>query len=99
MEIKIVEEGGKVVFYVKGELNTTTFSDLEEALKPYLKENQHLILDFAELEYLTSAGLRVILRAHQQIDELNSSMLIRNSNEEVIEVFEMTGFMDFLIFE
>ena len=99
MEIKIVEEGGKVVFYVKGELDTTTFSDLEEALKPYLAENQHLILDFAALEYLSSAGLRVILRAQQQIDELNSSMVIRNSNEEVMEIFEITGFVDFMTFE
>ena len=99
MEIEIVEKGGTVVFYVKGQLDTTTFSDLEEALKPYLAENQHLILDFAALEYLSSAGLRVILRAQQQIDDLNSSMVIRNGNEEVMEVFDITGFADFLTFE
>ena len=99
MEIKIVKENGAVIFFVKGQLDTTTFSDLEEALEPYLKDGSHLVLDFEALDYISSAGLRVILRAQQKIDELNASMVIRNSNEEVLEVFEITGFSDFLTFE
>ena len=80
-------------------MDTTTFSDFEEALQPYLTSQVHLILDFKALEYLSSAGLRVILRTQQKIEELNAALLIRNCNEEVMEVFEITGFADFLKFE
>lgn len=100
MELKIVEENGVVTFFAKGQLDTTTFSDFEEALKPYLTDHVKLVLDFEDLEYLSSAGLRVILRSQQRIEELNNaSMVIRNCNEEVMEVFEITGFADFLTFE
>ena len=99
MELKIVEENGIVTFFVGGQLDTTTFSDFEAALSPYLTEQANIVLDFEELEYLSSAGLRVILRAQQQTDELNASLLIRHCNEEVMEVFEITGFVDFLKFE
>ena len=95
MELKIVEENGNVTFYAEGQLDTTTFSDFEEALQPYLTSRVNLILDFKALEYLSSAGLRVILRTQQKIEELNASLLIRNCNEEVMEVFEITGFTDF----
>ena len=98
MELKIVEENGVVTFFVEGQLDTTTFSDFEEALKPYLTERVNLVLDFAALEYLSSAGLRVILRAQQRIEELNAALVIKNSNEEVMEVFEITGFDDILTF-
>ena len=99
MELKIIEENGNVTFYVEGQLDTTTFSDFEEALQPYLTAQVNLILDFKALEYLSSAGLRVILRTQQKIEELNASLLIRNCNREVMEVFEITGFDDFLKFE
>lgn len=99
MELKIVEENGRVTFFVKGQLDTTTFSDFETALQPYLVPQFRLIMDFAELEYLSSAGLRVILRTQQKAEELDASLVIRNSNEEVMEVFELTGFSDFLSFE
>ena len=99
MELKIVEENGTVTFFVEGQLDTTTFCDFEEALKPYLTPRVRLVLDFKELEYLSSAGLRVIMRTQQRLEELEASMVIRNSNEEVMEVFEITGFDEFLIFE
>ena len=99
MELKIVEENGIVTFFAGGQLDTTTFSDFEEALKPYLTGRIDLVLDFEELEYLSSAGLRVILRAQQKIEELEASMVIRNCNEEVMEVFDITGFADILTFE
>ncbi len=98
MELKIVEENGIVTIFVEGQLDTTTFSDFEAALKPYLNSPGKLVLDFEDLEYLSSAGLRVILRAQQKTEELNGSLVIRNSNEEVMEVFEITGFADFLTF-
>ena len=99
MELKIVEENGNVTIYVEGQLDTTTFSDFEEALQLYLTSQVNLILDFKALEYISSAGLRVILRTQQKTEELNTSLLIRNCNQEVMEVFEITGFDDFLKFE
>ena len=99
MDLKIVEENGIVTFFAEGQLDTTTFSDFEAALTPYLTNQANLVLDFEALEYLSSAGLRVILRAQQKIEELEASMVIRNCNEEVMEVFEITGFADIITFE
>ena len=99
MELKVVEKNGIVTFFAEGQLDTTTFSDFEAALKPYLTDQVHLVLDFERLEYLSSAGLRVILRTQQKLEELNASLVIKSCNEEVMEVFEITGFTDFLTFE
>ena len=99
MELSIVEENGTAIFFVEGQLDTTTSGDFEESLKPYLANPAKLVLDFKGLDYLSSAGLRVILRAQQTFEAQDVSLVIRNCNAEVMEVFEITGFTDFLTFE
>lgn len=99
MKLNITEQGNNVIFSLEGRLDTTTFSEFETALAPYLDGRVNLIIDFEKLEYLSSAGLRVILRTQQKIEETDKTMIIKNSNEEVMEVFEMTGFAEFLTFE
>ena len=83
---------------VVGRLDTTTAPDLEASLKESFEGVTKLILDFAELEYLSSAGLRVLL-ASQKVMNKQGEMIIKNVNETINEIFEVTGFIDILTIE
>ena len=83
---------------LSGRLDTTTAPQLESELKASLEEVQTLVLDFAELTYLSSAGLRVLLAA-QKIMNKQGSMRVKNVNETIQEIFEVTGFCDILTVE
>lgn len=81
-----------------GRLDTTTAPQLEAELKSSLNGVESLILDFSELEYISSAGLRVLLSA-QKVMNKQGNMVIRHVNETILEVFEVTGFTDILTVE
>lgn len=81
-----------------GRLDTTTAPALEAALKRSVGGVETLIFDFAGIEYISSAGLRVLLAA-QKVMNRQGSMILRNVNEAVNEVFEITGFCDILTIE
>lgn len=98
MEVIKNLDGGKMVAEVKGRLDTATAPDLEKELKESLDGVTELILDFSELEYVSSAGLRVIL-SMQKIMSKQGSMVIRGVNDVVMEIFEVTGFADILTIE
>ena len=83
---------------VVGRLDTTTAPDLEASLKESFEGVTKLFLDFAELEYLSSAGLRVLL-ASQKVMNKQGEMVIRNVNETINEIFDVTGFIDILTIE
>lgn len=83
---------------VSGRLDTTTAPQLEAEFKQNINGVEKLVLDFAELEYLSSAGLRVILAA-QKVMNKQGEMVIRNVNETINEIFEVTGFIDILTIE
>ena len=91
-------ENGKALFALAGRLDTTTSPDLEKELKESLGGVSELVLDFAGLEYISSAGLRVLLSA-QKIMNKQGSMKIANVNETIMEIFEVTGFSDILTIE
>ena len=80
---------------LSGRLDTTTAPQLESELKASMEGVQTLVLDFAELTYLSSAGLRVLLAA-QKIMNKQGSMRVKNVNETIQEIFEVTGFCDIL---
>ena len=80
---------------VEGRLDTTTAPELEAALKAELKDADGLVLDLAGLEYISSAGLRVLLSCQKTMNK-QGEMIIRNANETVMEIFEVTGFADIL---
>lgn len=80
---------------LSGRLDTTTAPQLEAELKTSLTGVNSLIMDFAELEYISSAGLRVLLSA-QKVMNKQGIMVIRHANETILEVFEVTGFTDIL---
>lgn len=90
--------GEELTVALVGRLDTTTAPQLEAALKESLPGVEHLVLDFAQLDYLSSAGLRVLLAA-QKIMNKQGDMVVRNVNETIAEVFEMTGFSDILTIE
>lgn len=81
-----------------GRLDTTTAPQLEAELKTSLNGVDSLVMDFAELDYISSAGLRVLLSA-QKVMNKQGKMVVRHVNETILEVFEVTGFMDVLTVE
>ena len=95
MNIVKTSEGTKLTLAVEGRLDTTTAPQLEAELKSSLDGVTELTLDFEKLEYLSSAGLRVLLAA-QKVMNKQGSMEVRHVNETIQEVFEVTGFVDIL---
>ena len=83
---------------VIGRLDTATAPQLENELKESLGGIENLVLDFSELDYLSSAGLRVLLSAQKTMNK-QGKMVVRNVNETINEIFEVTGFCDILTIE
>ena len=98
MEIKKTLNGNELLVAVEGRLDTTTAPQLEENVRSSIDGMKSLVFDFEKLEYISSAGLRVLL-AMQKIMNKQGSMTIRNVNETVMEVFEVTGCVDILTIE
>ena len=87
-----------IALKVSGRLDTTTAPTLETAVSESVANCEALVLDFSGLEYISSAGLRVILKA-QKAMAAKGGMIIRNVNETIMEIFEITGFSDILTIE
>ena len=83
---------------ITGRLDTTTAPQLEAEFKQSITGIEKLVLDFASLEYLSSAGLRVLLAA-QKVMNKQGEMIIKNVNDTINEIFEVTGFIDILTIE
>ena len=98
MTIEKIAEGKKLTIALSGRLDTTTAPELETELKQNISGVEELVLDLAALEYLSSAGLRVLLSA-QKVMNRQGSMVVRNANEIIMEIFEVTGFVDLLVIE
>ena len=91
-------ENGKAQFALSGRLDTTTAPELEQELKASLIGVGELVIDMKELDYISSAGLRVLLSA-QKVMNKQGSMTIKNANDTILEIFEVTGFSDILTIE
>ena len=98
MTITKTLNGSALTIALSGRLDTATAPQLEAELKEALPGMEHLALDFAALEYLSSAGLRVLLAAQKQMNK-QGDMVVRNVNETIAEIFEVTGFSDILTIE
>ena len=98
MEIVKKQENASLKLEVIGRLDTTTAPQLETEIKNGLDGITELTLDFAKLEYVSSAGLRVLLAA-QKIMNKQGKMVIKNVCDDINEVFEITGFSDILTVE
>ena len=98
MKITKSKEETVLTLALDGSLDTNTAPDLETELKASLEGVETLIMDMDTLAYLSSAGLRVILAAQKQMNK-QGKMIVRNVNDMVMEVFEVTGFIDILTIE
>lgn len=90
--------GEKAVVELEGRLDTVTAPELEKEIKNPESEVTELVLDFNKLEYISSAGLRVLLAA-QKVMAKRGTMKIVGANEMIMEIFEVTGFADILTVE
>ena len=95
MEIKKVSEGSALTVYISGRIDAVTALELDKNLSATLANVTDLTIDLADLEYISSAGLRTLLKLQKRMDR-QGSMKIRNIRENVREVLDMTGFSDFL---
>ena len=98
MTIKQTNENGKVTLTLSGRLDTVTAPELEAALDTALGDAKELVFDFNELEYISSAGLRVLLKAQKAMNA-KGDMKVTGVNETIMEVFDITGFADILTIE
>ena len=98
MKINKKQDGSKLVIALEGRLDTTTAPDLEKELKTSLDGVTDLTLDLTNLDYISSAGLRVLLSAHKTMMK-QGQMKVTNASDIVKEVFDVTGFSDILTIE
>ena len=98
MMIEIKKSAESTTLEIVGRLDTTTAPSLDKTINEDVGSPKNLILDFKGLEYVSSAGLRVILGAQKKMQKLGSMKII-NVCEEVMGVFEITGFADILTIE
>ena len=98
MNITKSVNGDATVLAIEGRLDTATAPQFESEVEETVAETTELILDFEKLEYTSSAGLRVILKAQKAMNKKGSMKLVK-VNDEVMEVFKITGFTDILTIE
>lgn len=98
MTIETKREGRCLSIALEGRLDTTTSPELEESLSNSLDGVTDLVFDFSKLDYLSSAGLRVLLSAQKRMNS-QGTMKLLHVNDVVKDVFEITGFADFLTIE
>ena len=98
MTITKLAEGAKLTLFLEGRLDTVTAPQLEAELANSLAGVTELVLNFEKLDYISSAGLRVLLSAQKKMS-VGGSMKVTRVNETVNEVFEVTGFSDILTIE
>lgn len=98
MKITKNAENEMLTMALEGRLDTTTAPELEKELEGSLEGVKDLVLDFEKLDYISSAGLRVILKA-QKVMNVQGSMKIVHVSDAIMEIFDITGFVDILTIE
>ena len=98
MTINKEQNGNALLIKLEGRLDTTTSPELEQDLKSSLEGVTDLTFDFEKLEYISSAGLRVLLSAQKTMNK-QGAMKIIHVNETILEIFDVTGFADILTIE
>ena len=98
MTITMTRTGSELTIALDGRLDTLTAPDLEEQLEPALEGVEKLVFDFAKLAYVSSDGLRVLLDAMEAREE-KGKLVVRNVAPQVMDVFQVTGFLEDLVIE
>ena len=98
MTIEIKKNAAETIIEIVGRLDTITAPALDKTINEDLGDSKNLVLDVKGMEYISSAGLRVLLGAQKKMQKIGS-MKVKNVCAEVMDVFEMTGFADILVIE
>ena len=98
MKIEIKKNADETIIEIVGRLDTITAPALDKTISEDIGDAKNLVLDVKDMEYISSAGLRVLLSAQKKMQKIGT-MKVVNVREEVMEVFEMTGFADILVIE
>ena len=98
MDIKKKKQSGTLTVTVSGRIDTVTAPQFQDGVKPDLEWVSNLVIDFADVKYISSAGLRVLLSL-QKIMNKQGTMKLINVNSTINDVFEVTGFSDILTIE
>ncbi len=98
MTIEIKKTAEETIIEIVGRLDTITAPALDKTINEDIGDTKNLVLDVKGMEYISSAGLRVLLSAQKKMQKIGS-MKVTGVCEEVMEVFEMTGFADILVIE
>ena len=98
MTIEIKKNAEETILEIVGRLDTITAPALDKTIQEDVADTKNLVLDVKGMEYISSAGLRVLLSAQKKMQKIGS-MKVKNVRPEVMEVFEMTGFADILVIE
>ena len=98
LNIEMNRDGGELVIRLEGRLDTVTAPELEEKMSGALDEVESLTMDFEKLEYISSAGLRILLTTQKQMNR-QGKMKVIHANDVIREIFEVTGFVDILTIE
>ncbi len=98
LDIATKKDDSKAVVSLVGRLDTVTAPELEKELDQLYPEISELVLDMDQSDYVSSAGLRVILKAQKTMNQ-KGSMVLTNVQDSIMEIFEITGFIDFLTIE
>jgi len=98
LNIEMRREGTTLTVHPEGAIDTITSSQLEEALEDQLDGVEKLLFDFSDVEYISSAGLRVLLKLHKEMEK-KGGMKIMDLTEEVRDTLEIVGLLDFLSVE
>jgi len=99
MNIIKTKDGDTLILALEGRLDTTTAPQLQEALIPEFEQEKNIRLDFQNLVYVSSAGLRILLLGEKTAKGKGGKMSLVNVSAEILEIFEMTGFSDVLSLE
>lgn len=99
MEITVNQDGNKATITLSGKLSVATSPDLEAAITGLPATTNEFVIDLTDLEYISSAGLRVLVSTEKIANQRNGSMTLLHPNEEVTEVFDMTGLADVFTIE
>ncbi len=99
MTVDIIKNENEAVILVAGRIDTATAPDFENAVNAVLQAFDNVIFDFKDLDYISSAGLRVMLRSQKSINAKFGTLKVINANETVAEIFEVTGFSSIIDIE
>ena len=90
------QDGDTLTVKLDGRLDTNTAPDFQTEMEPLLNDISKLVLDFEKLDYISSAGLRVLLTFEQEMEEQEKTLEVTNVNDIIHDVFDVTGFLDIL---